>query len=580
MRRFLTYVVEQKLGGEGGSKEQTIAVAVFDKPLSFDPRLDPIVRVEARRLRSRLTEYYAVEGTEDPILIDLPLGGYEPEFHLSGTTSAAREEHEPPSTDVESNVPSPSFQAVAVLPFLDMSAEQNNQSFCDGLTEELINGLTRIEGLEVVARSSAFQFHGPAHDVRSVGKNLGVGTVMEGSVRRAGDRVRITAQLTNANSGFHLWSETYDATMDDVFGVQESIARQIVHTVSAQRAETLTSALTKRHSSKPEAYRSYLSGLYHLNQANPHDLSAAVAAFERAINSDPEYALAYAGLAMTHCKKAWLMIEAPGMAWPVVKKSAIQALELDSACTPGRVALGCAHCVCDWNWSAGEDEFKAALELDPGDQLAREWYALVCLSPLGRFDEALAMAMAVAERSGYSLYSQNYVGLVDYYGREFEEAAARHRATLTIKKDFAPALWNLGRSLVQLSRLEEAAESFMRAVAATNRAPLFLGSLGACYALMGREDEAHGVLRELRERAQHSYVSPLPSAWISIALGDHDQAFLFLDSAVEERSTRVIELDVDPVYDDVREDSRFAELRTRVCLDLSDGVLRKDQADA
>ena len=569
MRRFLTYVVERKLEGEPPSKEQTLAIEVFDKTAKFDPRLDPIVRVEARRLRSRLTEYYAKEGVDDPIVIQLPLGGYEPEFELAGASEPPKVERKP-AAKASADVDAETFQAVAVLPFTDMSAEGDNQHFCDGLTEELINALTRVDGLEVVARSSSFQFHGPAHDIRQVGKNLGVGTVLEGSVRRAEGKVRITAQLTNANNGFHLWSETYDAEADNVFEVQERIAKQIVGTLSGQRAELLSSTLTQRHSEQPAAYRSYLQGLYHLNEVNPQELSNANEAFEKAIEEDEEYAQAYAGLAMAHCKAAWLVIAKPAEVWPKAKQAAMKAAELDPKCAPAHVALGCAYCLCDWNWSAGEDEFRAAMEADPGEHKAPEWFALALLSPLGRFDEALEMALSVAERTGYSLYAQNHIGVVRYYGRDYEEAVQRHRDTLKIKSDFAPALWDLGRALVQQDELRDAEKALSQAVKISSRAPMFLGSLAACHALMGREDEAREALAELGKREKDEYVSPLAPAWIHIALGEHDEAFERLEEAADDRSSRIVALDVDPVYDDIREDERFAKLRTLVCLDLSD----------
>jgi serine/threonine-protein kinase len=252
-------------------KEQTIAMAVFDKPVSFDPRLDPIVRVEARRLRGKLLEYYATEGVRSKCVIQLDRRGYVPRFETAPHVAKVRPQltelrERPNGRDVGSQ------STVAVLPLVNLSPNPELEHFCDGLTEEIINALAQVKGLQVVSRSSSFQFKGPAHDVREVGERLGVGVVMEGSVRQAGDYVRITVQLNNANDGFHLWSEIYEGSLSDEFKVQEEIAKQVVQTLEGRNGESLDNELTKKHTSSGIAYQRYLQGLYHKHSTNPHNL--------------------------------------------------------------------------------------------------------------------------------------------------------------------------------------------------------------------------------------------------------------------------------------------------------------------
>lgn len=571
MSRFLRFVVEEKLAGRGKKvREQSIAHSVFDKSADFDPRLDPIVRVEARRLRSRLNDYYQTDGKRDPVLIDMNLRGYVPQFRLQDAApqEVAATEPRPAAAPAETNQV---LRAVAVLPFVDLSAEQDQQHFCDGLTDELINALTRIEGLEVVARSSSFQFKGPAHDVRKVGESLSVGTVLEGSVRRAGDRVRITAQLANANSGFHLMSETYDATVDDVFAIQEKIAGEIADTMRSVRAESLSSDLKRRQTGNPEAFSAYLEGLYHAVQAGPGELAQAVESFDKAIELDPAYAEAYGGLAHTHAKLALLEILPPAESWPEAKQKALQALELDDQTVSARASLGCAYCAGDWNFGQGDLELAKAIETDPSDHRAYEWRAVVSLAPRGRHEEALDSMLQAVKLSSSSLYSQNHLGVVRFYAGDYEKALETHEKLLRGNPEFLPALWDHARTAIQLDRLAEASASIRRARELSGGRPSVLALEGHLLAVSGKGKQARETIAALESLAENEYVSPLARARIFLALGETKPAYGELESAVEDRSARLLELDVDPIYDAIRDDDRFRALRVAVCLEQPEG---------
>lgn len=286
---LLRYLVEQTVDGRAEEiKEYTIALEVFGRPESFDPRLDTIVRVQASKVRAKLREYYAGEGARDAVLIDLPRGTYVPVFHANDPVS------EP---IVQSRRRSPS---IAVLPFADMSRNKDQEYFCDGITEELINALAKIDGLHVVARTSTFEFKGKALAVRKIGAQLNVETVLEGGVRRENDQLRITAQLYHVLDGYHLWSAAYDRAVGGVFEVQEEIAQAVV---SALRPKLRTAGrpLAKQYTGDVEVYNLYLLGQYHLNRRPAQgEMKTAISFFEKVIAADPRYAPAYAALAFAY----------------------------------------------------------------------------------------------------------------------------------------------------------------------------------------------------------------------------------------------------------------------------------------
>ena len=579
LSRFLRFTVEQALArNRSGLKEYAVAREVFDKPEEFDTRLDPIVRVEARRLRSKLRDYYEEEGKTDPVLIHFGRRGYAPKFEMQAPSPEAGDTVRPnrrrrasrsngKQSSGNGKVEQAPESSVAVLPFIDMSRDGDLEHFCDGLTEELINALTRVANLQVVSRSSAFQFKGPAQDVREVGEQLGVSAVLEGSVRKVRNKLRVTAQLASVNDGFHLWSETYNTELSDEFTVQEEIAAKIAETLKSHRGESLTPELTHKQTSSPEAFRQYLKGLYHRNSAIPSDLAQGVACFEAAIEEDAEYAQAYAGLANCWGLIAWLGVDRPEEAWTKAKAAALKALELDETIASAHAALGASHCVGDWNWPEAENAFAQANAVDADDFMSLQWQATVFLAPRKKFDEALALGHKAVERSPQSLYAHGHIGLVHFYRGEIQEAMRYHREVLRIKSDFVPALWDLGRAYLADSKFTKAETAFNKALKASGGHPLVLGSLGGCYAQMGKKKEARSVARDLIKLSDEVYVPPLAVVCVYAALGDVDRSFEWLDKAVEDRSSRLIEIDVNPMYEPLREDSRLENVRKAICMD-------------
>ena len=412
--RFLRFVVEQALAGNQ-LKETQLGVEVFGRSPSYDPRLDGVVRVEAVKLRSRLKEYYETEGADDPVRIDLPKGGYLPSFEALPSQpdeTVAAPQGRVWWTDWRVIVPplalalivvgyllarrsrprpaSPDSSSIAVLPFVNLSSDKENEYFSDGLTDDLIDALTKVQGLRVVARGSAFQFKGKNPDIRTVGRQLNVATVLEGSVQRSGGRLRITAQLSSVADGYHVWSETYDRRLADIFAVQDEISRAIVAALEVRVAGHPGGRLVQSSTQDLEAYNLYLQGRFHLNKWRPESARKGIEYFAQAIAKDPGYAPAYTGMADCY---TWLGVfgwSEARQAMPQARQAANRALQLDETLAAAHVSLGYVKALYDWDWPGAEREFKRALELSPGDADVHFAYSITYLTPfLGRLDEAL-----------------------------------------------------------------------------------------------------------------------------------------------------------------------------------------------
>lgn len=365
LSRFMRFTIGEALDGRAsGLKEYVVGVQVFDRKPSYDPRTEPIVRVEARRLRSKLAKYYSGEGAADPVRIEYPLGSYTPVFHAGE----------------ESALPAPAESAihtVAVLPFVNLSADPENEYFSDGLTEELINELTKLKPLRVVAWSSAFQFKARPRDLQQIGERLRVRSILEGSVRRSGDRLRITAQLVDVATGFYLWSEAFERPMKDIFAIQEEISRAIAQTLRVR----LGGDLPVKTPRLIEAYNAYLLGRFHWNKRSVPGIEKAIECFERAISIDARYAPAYAGLADAHSILGGQGMAPPAERLPVAKRAALRALELEETLSEAHASLALVLAVYDHDWRGAERHFDRAIELNPGYATARHWSLTSILRP-------------------------------------------------------------------------------------------------------------------------------------------------------------------------------------------------------
>ena len=558
MKRFLRFAVGQTLAGKQEElKEYTIALAVFDKPDTFDARLDPIVRVEAGRLRSKLREYYDTVGRSDPVRIRFPKRSYVPEVRYRNPSRAAAA----PAPTEPARI---QFRSVAVLPFSDLSAKNDQDYFCDGITEEIVNALSRVPDLQVAARTSVMRFKDQPVDVRGLGIELNVGAVLEGSVRRSGSRVRIAAQLINVADGYNLWSDIYDREIRDVFDVQQEISEAIVR---ALRTQLGTGVSLRRATPSGKAYQHYLRGRYHWNKRDEASLQRAARYFESAIAEDPRYALAYSGLADTNAALAWSGVIPPEVGWEKASIMASEALGADPSLAHAHASMAAVQAAYRADWQAAEKSFTRAIELDPRHAAAHEWFGVFCLAPLGRLEEATGALERAIEEDPVSPVVRAHLGLIEYLKGRHDTALEHFQASLDLDSNFYRAHWFAARAMERLGKLADALHFLEAATAQASRQPLIVGAMARCLALCGDAKGARRRLHQLRRMSRH--VPPIEIADVHAALGEREIAFDFLDEAAHERGTRIVHLNVDPAYQDLRDDPRYSKLMAYLRLEPS-----------
>ena len=469
---------------------------------------------------------------------------------------------EPSKTEVINQL-----KKIAVLPFVDMSADKDQEYFCDGISEELINRLAKISAFRVTARTSAFSFKGQNIDIPTIGKRLKVDIILEGSVRKEGNKLRITAQLIKVTDGFHLWSETYDRLMKDVFAIQDEISLSIVERLKVSLLKGENSKLKVRPTISVEAYNLYLKGRYYWNKRTKEAFQKGLEYFQLAIEKDPTYALAYAGIADCYNLLQVYAYLPPKEAFPKARAAAEKALEIDPSLAEAHTSLAWVRVSYDLDWSAGEKEFKRALELNPNYATGHHWYSIY-LTAMGRHAESLAQIKRAQEVDPLSLMINTDLGFVLFYGRQDDLAIEQYHKTLEMDKDFVVAYWRLAIIYAQKEMYDEAlaATQKMRELLG-DKDPLVLGAIGYIYALLGKRDEAKKVLNELSGLSKHSYISSMRVALIYMGLGQKEQAFKWLEKAYEERDFWMTFIKVAPPFDRLRSDPRFKILLKKMNLE-------------
>ncbi|HSM15650.1 MAG TPA: protein kinase [Gemmatimonadales bacterium] len=456
-------------------------------------------------------------------------------------------------------------RTIAVLPFVNTSADPDNEYFSDGMTDELINALAKVEKLKVASRTSAFAFKRTGRDIREIGAMLNVAVVLEGTVRKAGDQIRITAQLTDVTDGRHLWSERYDRELCDVFQVQDEIARTIVATLRRTLVGDLGEPVPKRYTENLTAYSHYLRGRYHWNRRGQKGLTEAIRHFELAIAEDANYALAHTGLADSYA----LQLDYRGI--PVAegmqraKAEALRALELDDDLAEAHTSLAWVTFLYEWDWETADREFRRAIELNPTYATAHQWYAWLLMA-LGRIEEALAEGRASLETDPASVSIRRTLGWLYYYARRPAEALVHLRHAVTLQPTAEESHRVLGLALTQDGQYQAAADAFREALALAPDSAYTIAGLAQLAAASNRLDEARRLMGELEARAAEGYVSPVAFATMHVALGNTDQAFEWIERAYQERRGWLVYLNVEPILDPLRGDARFVALVKRMRL--------------
>jgi serine/threonine-protein kinase len=455
-----------------------------------------------------------------------------------------------------------------VLPFADMSPQKDQDYFCEGIAEELIGALTHVAGLRVAARTSAFQFKGRADDVRRIGQQLGVEAVLEGSVRKAGNRLRVTAQLINTSDGYQLWSERYDRDMEDVFAIQDEIAATIVETLRIHLVGETALPRVRRSTANPEAYNLYLQGRYWWNKRSEGGLWKGIQFFEQAIGQDPSYALAHAGLADSYSVIGYYALIPPKTAFAKAKHAAEQALALDAGLAEAHVSMALIRFWFDWDWAAAEAEFRQAFACSANDVRAHMFLGQL-LAATGRADEAEVEWQAALELEPMSPLTHGIVGSGLYFARRYEAGLTRCRRALEIDPDHLQSLWAGAGNAARIPRVDEAIEKGQRAAALSGRSPMILGMLAFAFSAGGRRDEAQALLAELEARSKQEYVAPLSRAWILASLGDKQQTLEWLERGYEERNSMMMGLAAMADFDFLRGEPRFMDLLRRMKLPIA-----------
>jgi TolB-like protein/DNA-binding winged helix-turn-helix (wHTH) protein/Flp pilus assembly protein TadD len=460
-----------------------------------------------------------------------------------------------------------SIRSIAVLPLANLSNDSSQEYFADGMTDELISDLAQISALRVISRTSVMTYKNTRMSLPEIGKQLNVDAVVEGSVERSGDLVRISAQLVRTSTDSHLWAKTYERNLGDVISLQDEVAGAIASEIRIKLLPAEKTRLTTTRTVKPDAYEAYLRGLYHAYKRDRADLEQSAVYFQRATQIDPEYALAYAGLADSYALQGSLlyMVLAPRDVMPKSKAAALRALELDSDLGEAYTTLAYVETLYDWDWDKSEADFKHALALKPNYAQAHLWYAMH-LAAMGRHGESIAEVKRAQELDPLSLIMNTSVGLMYYFAGRYDESIQLFHKALELDPNFFVAHWELGLAYEEKGMLEEARSELEKASNLSPDNPTIRESLAEIDALSGRKAQAREVLRQLTQAPKKEFVSPYVIALLNATLGDKDAAFRALEQACEQRDNNLIFLAVDPGLRGLRGDARYPKLLERIGL--------------
>jgi serine/threonine protein kinase len=534
------------------------SLALFDNLLHQAPtspvRLNPDVPGELERIinkaleKDREVRYQSAK----EMFVDLTRLKRERE---SGRVASA------PGVGAPSHIPS-----LAVLPFTNMSADKDNEYFSDGLAEDIIDALTQVPGLRVMARTSAFAFRGKEQDVREIGARLNVENILEGSVRRAGNRLRVTAQLVKASDGYHLWSQRFDREMTDVFAIQDEISQAIVEKLRLRLAGDRP--LVKRYTENLAAYDMCLKARYNLLKQTPEGYETARLYCKQAIALDQNYALAYVVLGEIEWWSAFWGFLAPLEAFPRAKSAALEALRLDDSIAEAHSMLGAVLGPGEFDWPGAEREFRRGLELNPSSAEVRYYYADWFLMPMGRVEQSLTEIRRALELDPLDPFYSTHVGYGLHVMRQFDLAIAQHQTAIGLSPTFWFAYWWLSITYTLTGRNDEAIAAAEKAKELSGGNPMTLGLLGRAYGMAGRTAEARQLLEELEIRRRSSYVPPSSIAMIYRGLGDLKKGLEWWTRGVEEHDlVLVLSLKSEPGYDALRSHPAYRALLRKMNLE-------------
>ena len=550
----------------GENAMDVIGSIVADEPKPLKELLPSlpaeIDRIITKALQKDREKRYQTAGE---MLADLKSVHRRLEFEAEFATSSPAKPVEAHTQIVRSHttIQTGSHNSIAVLPFSNLSADPDNEYFCDGLAEELLGALSKIENLRVAARSSTFSFKGRNVNVSEIGRTLNVGTVLEGSVRKSGDRLRISLQLINAADGYQLWSERYDREMKDIFEVQDEITLAVVDALKLKLLVDEKEEVLKRYTKNAEAYQLYLRGRFLFFKRTHEAFFKAIEYFRQAIELDGEYALAYSGLADSYTFLGFYEHISPAEAVNNLKAPAFKSLELDDTLAETRTSIALYRTLYQWDLIEGDKEHKRAIACNPKYALAHHLDSATVIL-LGRFDDAIASEGRAIELDPFTAIFNATLGWLLYLSRRNDEAIAQSKRTIEIAPDHLFAHWVLGLAYGRAGRYDESIEALQKAVSITGAAPHIKAELARVLASSGRRDEAHKLLTELIEQAKVEYVSPVNLAKVYVGLNEVERVYEQFEKAVADHSVRLPWFMIDPCVDHLSSQSHFQDLLNRI----------------
>jgi TolB-like protein/thioredoxin-like negative regulator of GroEL len=594
---FLQLIVEHALAGRLDSlRERMIGAEMFGRRIDYDTANDAVVRVKATEVRRRLAQYYQ-EATKPPLVrIELPSGSYVPKFQWDSQSEPLADPHPGDPTEASTvavpgetfrqrrvvagtlaalaliaaigylgfkvwprrSPPEPEHHAIAVLPLQNLSGDPRQDYFADSMTEELIADLGQVSASRVISRTSMMTYKGTTKTLPQIARELGVDTVVEGSVLRQGNQVRITAQLIDARTDHHLWARSYVRDLNDVLTLQAEVARTIADQVRIAVTPEERARLARPRTVDPEAQELYLQGMQALGTGNPGN---AIGYFQKAIDKDPNYAQAQAALADSY---GW-MGEAGWMpyseAFPKEKAAAIKAIALDEALPEGHVQLAQAAMNLDWDWATEGKEFKRALDLNANSAPVR-WAYSNYLERMGRLPEAISQLQLALQLDPISSRAFHNTAFGYYYARQYDQALLQMQHASALHHEPGELIFPMAVIYVEKGMYDEAIQQFQK----LGDQPHALGHMGNAYARMRREAEARKMISELQKQVQNTGIGRYEIALVYAGLGEKEEAFAWLEKSFAARDKGLTYLKIDPCLDPLRSDSRFQDLVRRVGL--------------
>jgi TolB-like protein/DNA-binding winged helix-turn-helix (wHTH) protein/Tfp pilus assembly protein PilF len=455
------------------------------------------------------------------------------------------------------------IESVAVLPFTNLSNDPELDYVSDGITEGLINRLSQVPRLKIIAHNSVFHYKGKDIDPKEVGRALSVQAIVVGRVMRHGDELTVSAELIDARDGTHIWSTSQEGKTSDLKFLQQELPQDITNNLSLRLTSAEQKSDTRRDTNDVEAYQNYLKGRYFWNKRTESGLQKAIEYFQKSVERDPSYALAYAGLADSYIIQANWRFEPSAEAYEKARAAALRALEFDPQLAEAKTSLAYTTLLYKWDWSAAEREFREAIALNPNYASAHHWFS-ICLLTAGRQQEALAEIQRAQELDPLSLIITSVHGWIYYEGRQWDEATNYFQKTLEMDSQYVPALLDLGACYLRRGDNQKAMEQFQKARSAGGETSRVLADLAQAYALSGKKTEAVKILGQLEQSSNSHFVSPFDLSFVYAALGDKTRAIELLEKSADEKVGWVVSLGVEPGFDLLRADPRFKKLQERI----------------